>query len=386
LKHKIFFVITLCIPFIFLEVVFRVLPVCYPPYILTTDEKNPVARFQENTNYLYSNGWNFNIISRKRTNNWGFANDQDYIRSDSSPLMVIIGDSFVEAHQVANEESMHGILAKEAKPFGRVYSLGLSGAQLSQYLIFAEHAKDELSPNSMVFIIIGNDFDESLIKYKSSPRLHYFEEKNDKYVLTLIDYNCSVLKKILRKSAFVRYLMLNLHIKENIKQLLMKFKHNPMQFVGNVPSVVSCQRLENSKKAVDEFFHQLPVKSGLGTKDILFVIDGLRPSLYSEEGLMDSKESYCNQIRTYFIRRARQLGYELVDMQPVFIEKNRHDGSTFEFPYDGHWNQLGHKLVASEIAKSQLYKSTFTPLNTLIKKDEDTRKIKSGSLQAQKTL
>ena len=95
--------------------------------------------------------------------------DYDYhpASQDESPLLAIIGDSYVEAAQVANRKSMHGLLASRFDGKGRIYGLGYSGAPLSQYLAFADFARNEFKPDAMAFVIIGNDFDESLLKYKS---------------------------------------------------------------------------------------------------------------------------------------------------------------------------------------------------------------------------
>lgn len=360
MRHKIFYFIMLCIPVMVLEGFFRFLPVSYPPHLLEVNDQNPVARFKENVDYLWSRDWNFSIVTRKRTNNQGFASDYDYVQGNSDPLMVVIGDSFVEAQQVANAASMAGILAKQTEQTGRVYSLGLSGAALSQYLVYAEYAKQKFSANAMVFIIVGNDFDESLLKYKSAPSLHYFKETDGGYELTRVDYKIGGLKKLLRKSAFSRYVFLNLQMKRLQNPFNNKKRKSPSEFVGNVPRNVSDQRLEDSKTAVDEFFRQLPSRSDLSADKILFVVDGMRPNLYSEVGLVNAENSYFGRMRSYFIAAAIGLGYEVRDMQPVFIKRNRHDGSTFEFKMDGHWNSLGHSLVASEIAKSQLYNGTFT--------------------------
>ncbi len=81
--------------------------------------------------------------------------------------------------------------------------------------------------------------------------------------------------------------------------------------------------------------------------------------MYSENELVDARDSYFGQMRSYFFLIAKELGYEVKDMQPAFVRENRSNGSTFEVPGDGHWNELGHQLVASEIANSDVYTRTF---------------------------
>ena len=89
-------------------------------------------------------------------------------------------------------------------------------------------------------------------------------------------------------------------------------------------------------RVVDEFFDQLPLRSGLDAAEILFVIDGMRPALYSQEELERADTSFFGQMRRYFAEQAVSLGYEVIDMQPIFVEKNRLDNSRFEFETDGH--------------------------------------------------
>ena len=49
----------------------------------------------------------------------------------------------------------------------------------------------------MVFVIVGNDFDESLSKYKTGPGFHHFTETSDGALsLELYDYSPTSLRKI----------------------------------------------------------------------------------------------------------------------------------------------------------------------------------------------
>jgi len=250
--------------------------------------------------------------------------------------------------------------ARDSEKKGRVYSIGLSGAPLSQYLVFAEYSRNTFRPDAMVFVIIGNDFDESLLKYQSSPRFHYFDGKEGRFVLPRVDYEISTTKKLLRKSAFVRYVILNLVGREAIRGLMAREPVQSQEYTGNVPTTVGKQRIVDSKRVVDEFFHLLPLKSGLDAHEILFVIDGMRPALYSDETIEKAERSFFAQIKRYFESQALSLEYEVIDMQPVFIHKNRLDNSRFEFEHDGHWNDLGHRLVAKEIENSTVFKSAFS--------------------------
>jgi hypothetical protein len=341
-----------------LETVLRLLPVSDGVFRLPVNEENPIPRFKENRDFTYSSDWKFSIISRKHSNNHGFLNDNNYSREENTPLMAIIGDSYVEAVHIDNYLTMYGILSKKVANLGRVYSFGISRAPMSTYLAYAEYARNEFNPTSMVFVIVGNDFDQSHSEYETLPGYYYFfPDGSNKLVLKRVDYHKHFSRELIKKSALMRYMYFNLRL-ENIQKIML-FTSSSKKYCGDTSCEVSEERISNSKKVVDEFFHQLPLKTGLGTSGILFLVDGIRPNIYSDEGLEDVKGSYFDIMRNYFMLTAKNKGYEVIDMQPIFVNKNRADGSRFEFKTDGHWNALGHKLAADAIESSAVFSRTF---------------------------
>jgi hypothetical protein len=337
------------LPFAGIEAAFRFLPVSKPPYILPVSAETPVARVQPGVDYTYSRDWNFSVVTSKRSNNFGYFHQEDYRPDSATPLLAVIGDSYVEAHAIEAGKNAAEILHARLGGTGRVYGIGLSGAPLSQYLVFAEFAKNALRPNAMVFFIIGNDFDESLLRYKADPRFHYFAENGE---LRRINYEMSTTKKILRESAFLRYIVLHLEPAPKVKAILKSVR-------GSEASTLE-ERIIHSSKAVDYFLDQLPSKSGLDSESILFVLDGVRPALYSSEALHSAEDRYRSHMRRYFAKQATARGYEVLDMQPVFIATHQRDGSRFEVgPTDAHWNALGHRLAAEQIQKSRAFARIF---------------------------
>lgn len=352
----------LLLSIVILEIVFRVLPVRGNLMPLPVNSENPVIRFKENRDVIWSKGTNFSIITEKHTNNYGFLNDQDYARDAKSPLLAIIGDSYVEAAQLVNKNSMHGVLSEKTGGKGRIYSFGASGSPLSTYLAYGNYATKEFNANALVFIIVGNDFDESFTKYKSDPGFHYFSDASDRMDLIRKDYHPTWTKRFLRESALVRYLVLNMEL--NWRSIVNMFDSTTTEkfeakYVGNTRADSSEIRIADSKRVVERFFEELPLQTGLGNDKILFVIDGMRPHLYNPTDLMKAKGSYFDLMREYFIKAAESKGYEIIDMQPAFIYRHKTAGIRFEFPTDGHWNEAGHNLVAEKIKHSIVYSSLF---------------------------
>ena len=63
-------------------------------------------------------------------------------------------------------------------------------------------------------MIVGNDFDESLRKYKNEPGLHYFAESPGGSPLTRLDRPVPWWRDLLGGSSLRMYLYVNLEIRE----------------------------------------------------------------------------------------------------------------------------------------------------------------------------
>jgi len=360
------FAVGLLLPLLALEGVMHLLPVTDTANTQAVTQSSPIIHFMPNQDITFSRGWDFSISNVKHINNYGYMSDYDYHPSsqDDSPLFAIIGDSYVEAAQVENSKSMHGLLASRFDGKGSIYAFGYSGAPLSQYLAFADFAHNEFKPDSMAFIIIGNDFDESLLKYKSAPGFHYFTPMRDGTMeMILVNYDASnFIRKVAKKSALLRYLFFTVGIDLEKVSAIFQTEDSKRQhhFVGNTNANTEQLRLQDSQAAVDTFFDKLPIMSGLPSSRILLVVDGMRPHLYTNDGMKLARGSYFDLMRNYFMKRATALGYQVIDMQSVFAMHYPRHNNRFEFTNDDHWNELGHKLVADEIEKSATFRNVFS--------------------------
>jgi len=342
----------LVIPFLILEGAFRLLPVADPPYLLPVNAANPVARFEPNRDYVYGANWNFAIRSHKHSNNYGFNHYADYDPQAKTPLLAVIGDSFVEAHEVDAGKSAAELLHASRHGAGRVYSFGISGAPLSTYLAYADWARLNFRPDALAVVVIANDFDESLLKYKDEPRLYYF---NDSGLLVRVDYQLSPLKKLMRHSAFLRYLQHHMLLSHRLAALEKRLTGE----VGPDYEQTMAQRMPDMRRAVDYFLAQLPERSGLEPAKIALILDADRPAIYSEAELARSEKGYFEQMRGYIGAQARRRGFEVIDLKPVFIARYKREGQRFEFPTDKHWNELGQRVVAQELERSSVFQQVF---------------------------
>jgi hypothetical protein len=352
-----FMAITL--PFAFMliaaEIVLRFLPVASILRVMPVTAESPVFRFLPNQRFVFSRGWDFDMVNRGRINNAGWINDQDYEARTRQPLLAVIGDSYVQALMVPYRDTLHGRLAREYAGRLSVYSFGAAGAALSQYLIWAQHAVREYGAKAIVINVVGNDFDESHIAYKQSRGFwHFSPDKNGELHLELLEFRPSWKAAFAINSALTRYLIANLGVlaySDNLRHLYYRVMGREQErYAGNTAATVDAERVRHSLAVIDAFFRDLPVWVELPPERVLFTVDGFR---YPEAAAKNSG-SYFALMRRAFIAKAKASGYEAIDLDRWFFPLHRARGTRFEFPHDGHWNAAGHAVAAEAVRASNL--------------------------------
>jgi len=342
-----------------LEIILNFFPVNEGLRLAPLNDKQPFLHFEPNRVSIWSKGGNFFLVNKRvRSNNYGFINDQDYDHKASSPLLAVIGDSNVEAVMVPYSETTQGRLAKSVDGFGRVYSFGVSGSALSDYLSLAEYANKIFKPDGMIFVIISNDFCGPLPdKSRGAEGHYYFFKGPDTKEVTLgrVDYNPGLLRRALRNSKLFMYLIVNVRALQSIK-LLFKPRQS---YVSTIDIAKDEKTISESKIAINVFFKQLPRMSGLDHSKIIFIVDGVREVIYEPAKELDSEQHYFSITRNYFIDEAKALGYEVIDMQKAFAEHYKIYKKRFEYLADRHWNGLGHAVAADQMIKSNLWRQLF---------------------------
>lgn len=307
---------------------------------------------------MWSRTWNFAVTNRVHVNNYGFVSDLDYDARNSSPLLAVIGDSYIEAARIPWEETGAARLQMRFADRGRVYAFGASGAPLSQYLAYATFAHQEFRADGLVILVVGNDFDESVRADHSMPGFHYFVKKDrGELALERMDYQVTFARNLLKKSSLGMYLITNLNLFA-VGQHLRQRGHDE-GFAGNTRAECDRQRLNDSQQVVDTFLTKLPDAVHLAAARIVIVLDGIRPQLYAAAELQAVQENYYAQMRQYLLQKALEQGFEVLDMEPIFSDHYARYGQRFEFPQDNHWNSLGHALFAEAVAQTHVVHALF---------------------------
>ena len=350
-------------PLVCAELALRLLPVYESTLRLPVDDRHPIARLEPDREFTWSRDWNFPVVNTVRVNNAGFVNDADYERDAPGPLLAVVGDSFVEAAMLPYPHTCAGRLATMLAPDARVYTFGVSGAALSQYLVWARHARDSFGPDGLVVIVVGNDYDQSLIEYGGWPGMHYFVEHGDgRLALERVDFTPSLAYRLTRRSALARYLAHHLKVWSSIPEIYSRITGRPARppFSPIAPAGSAPSRVAASKRGVDAFLDLLPEYSGLDPERIVLVVDGVRSALYDGERRERARGSFVDVMRRHLLANAGRKGYETIDMQPRFTAHYREHRQRFDWPRDGHWNALGHERCFEAVAGSELLAAAFS--------------------------
>jgi len=312
----------------------------------------------------------FNEIAFKESNDIGQFSDvnfDDFLnKKDKSIKILSIGDSIVEALQVKNSDTFHGILNK--KNLNNNYpiistAIGSAGYAFPNFINSLKFAnKNKVLADSIVIMTITpNDFYESFLEFGLKGRRNglgqfFFQEgKNDfifipfkkkqKFINNLID-------SLLKNSSLTRYLIYNLKIGEIIKKRFVFFNYGKNQ---NKP-ILKDKYIENEKYrlsdiAMKKFFREINLirKDQEQRQRTIFVISYLGDYSFKENEVYNTKQDKF--LLESFAKFATKLGYSIIDMKPIFLKDLEINQKIFNSPYDSHWNQYGHKVVSEAILK-----------------------------------
>lgn len=341
------------------EVVLRFLPVADNPLVQPVSASAPVYHYSPDQPFLFSRDWDLHLVNRGHVNNAGMVNDQEYRKGDSTPLIAVVGDSYIDALMVPYAQTLQGRLAAALRGKVRVYSFGASGAPMSQYLIWAQYAVREFGANALVINIVGNDFDESHEAYKRDFRGFwlYRPGPDGQLQLHLNEFHVGAIRSLAKHSALARYLLVNLHIKYFLGDWRRFRGLRPAErpgdrprYAGNTEAAADRARLDASIAAMDAFFRDLPLVTVLPPSRILFTMDGFRYPAAASAGA----GTYFDLMRRAFSERAVARQYEVIDADPLFFAHFRAHHLQFQDSRDLHWNGLAHGIVAGAVLRSEL--------------------------------
>ena len=281
---------------------------------------------------------------RWRINNHGWNSPTDYMTHKERPRIAVIGDSYIEAFHVDVEEAYPSLMRAEIGDRYDVYSFGISGASLSEYLNISRYVDRNFDPDILIFNIRYNDLAESVFEINRADTHMLMISITDTSVTETVPRpnhsfsQFSLKRRILRKSALVRYLTINLRAQQVIRDMFSK-----RDYSGNVEIDAVEREKDLVETAATYVFKKL--KEENQGKRVIIVMAAPRHDIYA--GALDqSRVLFVNDM----IRRLSLAeGFELLDLTTPMAEDYEKNQTPFNSPWDSHWNEYGHAFVARQV-------------------------------------
>lgn len=330
---------TLLILFLVLEVVFRfVVPAAEKP-LAVFDQENSLLRsdISSRKTGTYTMGKLAEIRASWRTNNYGWNSLIDYSSERSNKkLICLIGDSYIRALQVDVGKDISSLLRKKTQPEYEVYSFGHDGAPLSQYLHMSRYANRYFRPDIFVFLLLHNDFDESIASLVHRP--YFLQLSIDDKKIEEIQPTKPRLYQFLTYSAVFRYLYSNL----KLASLYFNLIQDPEDFNANVNVKSLSNRRDTVELGAEYLLKQIQAEN-MG-KRIIFMMNAPVDDIYNDK-MQTSSIIWINRIvKDLCVKN----NLECIDLTSAFAEDYKARRQRFDFKMDGHWNEHAHHL-ASEV-------------------------------------
>ena len=266
--------------------------------------------------------------------------------------IAFVGDSFVEALQVPFDRSFAEVTAEALGSAGPVeaYRYGIAGAPMSQYVQMIQQEVGQAQPDTIVVLLVHNDFDESFVfrpgRYTSSFRK--LDVQNGKVIgeLPPTPWRPGPVE-FLRRTATSSFFLYRWQVRPQaiVDAILGPARAAEGNYAANVEIGAVLVREADVKAATDHVVGRLKALAQAAGARLQLVMDGDRAAI--EAGRGDSPALRLNAIAA---AAAARHGVPFLDLHPVFAAEWAAKRKPFAFASDAHWNAYGHAVAGRAIA------------------------------------
>jgi hypothetical protein len=286
---------------------------------------------------------NYNV--RFVANNLGY-HDFDRTVDKTRSRMIVIGDSFVEAVQIQDEKDLFTSLIEKriqqnAAHHGswEVMSMGMSGQGTAQYSILYERYAKNFRPDIVVIVTVYNDFWNNLFVL---PRYEISGEGE----FTLLPGSESHISK---PKQFLLTILRQWDTYHAFRTLPLIYKQK--QVIKKDPEAVRGARLAEGRFP-DRRLGGIPENQWHYYKTLLLRMkclvegDGAK---FLQVVVDTARLNAPDPISAEIMKICHGYSMECLSLRPKFKEEFDRSGQTGRWEGDGHWNGLGHRLVAEAL-------------------------------------
>jgi len=295
-----------------------------------------------------------------RINGLGWNSPHEYTEKRKSAgtfRLAVIGDSFVEAFQVDYDKSFPYLLEKQLRDEPllnafpedlEIYSFGREGASMAQYINMAGYATGRFQPDLLIINMVHNDFlfnlqaDSRIDDLSLQPAGEGFIEVPPRPMKGIHA------KNLLKRSAFVRYLIYNQKIFVRIYQLWDFLRSTPLYEANTETPKPGKLSDPGLKKQVSYILERLAGIARNNNTEIIIMMDGVRHFIYQGK---DQQQAGVYRFNRLLSEACREQGIDLIDLSQSFLKDWSLNQEKFDFTDDGHWNERGHRVAADALYK-----------------------------------
>lgn len=320
-----------------LELLLQILPT--PSATLTGQYVDRhVTSYPPGHEFRSATGWSLLNAHRQRANEHGFIPDKPFAPSDNA--IALIGDSLVEQSMLPVAQRLASILDRGLGERA-VFSMGLGGSSLFDYLERIRYAREKLGVNTFWIVIERADVRQSVCAGGV-----YFDACLDPKgeVRRIERPPRDPLRDLAARSALLQYFGGVLGVSPD--RLLAMFRRSipeeggraRAKTAGAAPPVSAGESV-----VVERFLAEL---SRLDGARFGLVID---PEIHS----LAPADSPGNQALAMMAEHARSLGIPVINPRAALAEYSIRTGLDMRVgPYDAHWNPHANCVIAGEMLRT----------------------------------
>ena len=323
------------------EALLRLLPVQNGLFAADPSSDWPVHHLMAHSRYTFSDAWDLRNVHHGATNGLGYVAPFEYLPASAG--IVVVGDSFVEG--VVNEyaDTLQGQLAQRLTDAPPVLNFGTSGASLSDYIGLGPMVSKSFRVQWVVILVVSGDFTDA---FTPQPGFFVWSPDRTPPVRLIPQTATDPATKFLRTLAVVRY------AKGNLKLSLSHLLHTSVTVAARpcVPAVLQ----PGDTRLIESYADSLPAAYGVAAAHVILIFDADRQELYRSNGARASEACPTRDglARQLLARQAAAHGERAIDMAPIFAAYFRATHQRVDYsPIDWHWNVVGNRLAASEVAR-----------------------------------
>ena len=324
------------------EALLRLLPVQNGLFAADPDPKWPVHHLVESGPYTFSDAWDLRNVHHGVINGMGYVAPFEYPPHIES--IAVVGDSFVEGATNEYRDTLQGQLAVRLADALPVLNFGTSGASLADYIGLGPLVSQRFRVQWVIIVVVAGDFTDA---FTPVPGFFRWSAERTPPVQLIPQTAGNAATKFLRTLALVRYMKGNLKVSPS---------HLLHTSVSVAPEPCAPQVLQpGDARLIESYADSLPAAYGVAASHVILIFDGDRHELYRSNGGSASEACPTRDglARGLLAASAAARGERVIDMAPVFAAYFRATHQRVDYsPVDWHWNVIGNRLAANEVAHS----------------------------------